>query len=231
MHALHAKGFTIKGIRNGIRVKLGTGTDIDFYTLRVDPEQVRGRVKLDITDEKARAAAVCDIDARIRQGLDGTAEIDEFRLSRYNKGFFQYYARLFILEIKDSEEGNPGSVDLMTVPKERVIVEPMGLDLKKAVDLLEKIDSRKFRQALDELGLSRSSILRVSLTRIFRAAVDTDELEIALREEAERITDPRDRSDLERIRASNTTGFLGPLIALLHQSAGGDSCPELRITL
>lgn len=233
MHALHAKGFIIKGIRNGgIRVRFGNKIAVDFYTLKCDPAQVRARVKLDITDESARAEMITDIDVFIRRGLAGIADIDNFRLSRYSNGFFQYYARIAVSDLKpQGEEADSDSVEIMTTPKEKER-EPLGIDLKAAVDLLETVDSRKFRQALDDLGLPRSSILRVSLTRIFRAAADMEELEIAFREEAERIADPRDRKDLEHIRTANKVQFLAPLIAMLHKAAGCDeSCPEIRITL
>lgn len=233
MHALHARGFMIKGIRNGIRVKMGSGMDVDIYTLKSDTDHIRGRIRTDVEAEAVRTGALADITEQLRQGLDDKAELEDFRLTRQENGVFTYYTRIFFgvddIFIFEQESGpqlkiTPESTSISKSDAAR------GSDLENAVVLLESVDPKTFRKSLDDLGLSRSSLLRVVLSRLFRAAVDLDELETAIREEAERITDPQDRMALEQIRAFNTIEFLDPLIRMLYRQAiAGDSDLELRM--
>ncbi|MEZ4578333.1 MAG: hypothetical protein R2875_10050 [Desulfobacterales bacterium] len=58
----------------------------------------------------------------------------------------------------------------------------------------------------------------MALTRIFRNAVDAEELMAATMDEAEKLTLEADREDLGIIKAINTEGFLTPVIDLLYDA-------------
>ncbi len=235
MHALHARGFMIKGIRNGIRVKMKDGMDVDIYTLKSDADHIRARIRTDVDEETLRIQALANITEQLQQGLGDTVELEEFRLTRRENGIFTYYSRIFFgaddIFIFEQESGTQLKISPEMTPDHQTGA-GQGSELENAVALLESVDPKRFRKALDDLGLSRSSLLRVILTRLFRAAVDLDELEMVIREEAERITDPQERMALEQIRAFNTIEFLDPLIRMLYrQAVTGDPDLELRVLI
>jgi len=91
----------------------------------------------------------------------------------------------------------------------------------EAIGHLSRIDSRQFRDALDNLGLKRSSILRVSLSCIFREAIDENQIGAAVEKEAAKIRNSREKADLDRLRQENRMPFMKPIIELLWQSVNG----------
>lgn len=229
MHALHSKGFVIKGIRNGIRLKLETGFDVDIYTLQSDTDQVRARLKLDADNAALHKYTTDDISAKLQSGLEGKAVMDAFHFIRKGDGVDYYYARIhsvgevapelrFDFSDNDTAPGQQGEKAEEAVSG-ILRAEPAGGEFEKALELLEDVDSKMFRKALDDLGLARSSLLRVSLTRIFRAAVDPEELRTAVKEEAERVATPENRMALEYIKHSDLADFLHPIIDMLQQEA------------
>jgi hypothetical protein len=72
-----------------------------------------------------------------------------------------------------------------------------------------------FRKALDELGLARTSTLRLVLSRLQRSAIEPEELRAAAKAESEKLTNPADLEELNRISAMDPADFLQPLIGLL----------------
>lgn len=88
-------------------------------------------------------------------------------------------------------------------------------DAGEAVTLLETIDGKMIRQSLDMMNLRRSSAIRLTLTRIFRSAVEPEELMRAIREEAEKIVTAEDRQELDMVRILSENSFLGPVVRLL----------------
>jgi len=86
---------------------------------------------------------------------------------------------------------------------------------KEAVSQLSGTDSRQFREALDSLGLKRSSILRVALTRIFRDAVDEEQVKEAVKQEAGKVSDPEERAALKKLADKNPVPFMQGMIELL----------------
>ncbi|MDZ7830330.1 MAG: DUF4388 domain-containing protein [Desulfobacterales bacterium] len=86
---------------------------------------------------------------------------------------------------------------------------------EEAVSQLSRVDSRQFRAALDDLGLKRSSILRIALTRIFRDAADEAQIQAAAKEEAGKITDPKESAALYRLTEENPVPFMQEMIELL----------------
>ena len=89
---------------------------------------------------------------------------------------------------------------------------------KKAVSQVNAIDSRRFREALDNLGLKRSSVLRVALSRIHREAVDAEQLKAAVEKEAGTIANPADKNALNKLKEENQVPFMQEMIELLWQS-------------
>ena len=221
MKALRSRGCTVKGISQGIRLKLDYNIDVDIYTLRFDANKLRARLKLYVEDAAERSRIIGDVNEKLRGGLGGTSDVEDFKFSRCISGDYYYYARLFMGD--EELSGNPDETPDGASAGDSV-VEPENksagreADLQKVVEVFESVDSKMFRKAMDGLGVPRTSILRVSLARIFRAATDLEELKTALKEESMRISDPRDRSDLEKILASNEEAFLDPAIRILHRA-------------
>ncbi len=234
MNALHARGFFLKGIRQGIRLKLEDGIDVDIYTLKFDANKLRARLKLRVADKHKRIRIIRHVTEMLEDGLSDTSEVEEFKFSRCISGDYYYYARLFMLDMDFARKPAEQRTDIMVARRGAADTNDMNVeqkgDLLKVVDIFESVDSKMFRQALDDLGLSRTSILRVSLTRIFRSATDADELKAVIREEGLRITDPSDRTELDSILTSNYVEFLDPVIRMLHQSVFDDPDMEVSIT-
>ena len=81
------------------------------------------------------------------------------------------------------------------------------------------VDSRQIRWALDNLGLQRSSSLRVSLSRIFRDAVDERQVIAAAQKEARKISNSGEKAALDKLRKENHIPYMKAIIELLWQSA------------
>jgi len=88
--------------------------------------------------------------------------------------------------------------------------------VEKAIEELATVDAKMFRKSLDMLALARSSNIRLALTRIFRGAMDEEELSRALDAESEKIVSPEDQRQLRRIKKTSTIDFLNSIIELLH---------------
>lgn len=87
------------------------------------------------------------------------------------------------------------------------------------VKQIRNVDSRQFRWALDSLGLKRSSVLRVALSRIFREAVNDEQIYAAAKTEAEKIrTSAAENTALNNIREENQVPYMKNIIELLWQS-------------
>ncbi len=95
---------------------------------------------------------------------------------------------------------------------------PPKVQVETLLAQIRSIDSRSFRKALDDLGLKRSSMLRLALTRIFRDATDEEDLMATVSEEARKIIRPEDREALQRIKEENRASYIGGLINLLWEN-------------
>jgi hypothetical protein len=94
------------------------------------------------------------------------------------------------------------------------------MDAREAVTQLETIDGKMIRQSLDMMNLRRSSAIRLTLTRLFRSAVDPEELMRSIREEAEKIVTAEDRQELDMVRILSENSFLEPVVILLCREVG-----------
>jgi hypothetical protein len=88
---------------------------------------------------------------------------------------------------------------------------------KEAVSELESVDAKVLRQAMDTLCLARSSNVRMVLTRLYRSAIDAEELAAAVKLEASKIYSSEEMGELKIIRDLRSVEFLSPLIELLWQ--------------
>ena len=86
------------------------------------------------------------------------------------------------------------------------------------VEQLEAVDAKMLRQAMDSLSLPRSSNVRLVLTRLYRSALDPEELSDSVRREAAKIATDEDRQTLKMLREMQAVNFLNPLIDLLYHS-------------
>ncbi len=132
--------------------------------------------------------------------LDGTSTVREI-INRSGHDDFQVYKILNSLilagRIQESEVSNP------------------KLRADEVLLKFKDIDSKMFRNELDNLGLSRSSIVRLALTRIFRNSVGPDELLSAISQEAINITTSKDQEILEKLKKNNHNSYLSDVIHLL----------------
>ena len=98
-----------------------------------------------------------------------------------------------------------------------------GASPEEAVRELEAVDAKTLRQALDTMSLPRSSNVRLVLTRLYRSAIDPEELEESIGIEADKINTAYDLDELRMIRQMQAIGFLNPLIELLWQAVNRDA--------
>lgn len=273
--SLRAKGFVLKGISRGFRVKLENGHDVDFYTLKANPSHVRARIKTTVSDEDKRSRLVESIHRLLAQSLESVADLHDFRLTKDMEGGFVYYAHLDFPAEGDSGETarsggdsgdsgeafevadvfvneqfgesapvhHTGAADWLETPEDQGEREGHedhegqidfagfmeeeeaedGLPRPEAVvDRLEAVDAKMLRQAMDSLCLPRSSNVRMVLTRLYRSAVDTDELSSSISVEAAKVSTEEDMAELKMIREMQSVDFLNPLIDLLWHAVKGD---------
>ncbi len=86
-----------------------------------------------------------------------------------------------------------------------------------AVKKLGEVDPRQFREALDHLGLKRTSSLRVVLTFIFREAISEEHILAAVNKEVQKINNPEETNSLRILREENRVPFTREVIELLWQ--------------
>lgn len=100
------------------------------------------------------------------------------------------------------------SIELTNVQKNYI-------NARKTVDFLYGVNLKMFRESLDKIGLSRSGIIRLSLTKIYRAAVDAETLIGALSEEADRIVRADEQKNLKKLIPIVRDPFVKSIIFLL----------------
>ncbi len=93
---------------------------------------------------------------------------------------------------------------------------------EEVVHQLEAVDAKTLRQALDNLNLPRSSNVRMVLTRLYRSAVDPEELEESIEFEVEKINKGKDLEELKMIKEMHSVDFLNPLLELLWHKVAGE---------
>lgn len=80
---------------------------------------------------------------------------------------------------------------------------------------IKDIDSKQLRKDLDDLGLSRSSVVRLSLTRIFRNPTSPEDLLQVMSREAVNIKTEKNRMELESLKGNGKEAYLLDVIHFL----------------
>ncbi len=86
---------------------------------------------------------------------------------------------------------------------------------RDAVNHFKGMDTRAFRKGLDDLGLKRSSLLRITLTRIFRDAEDEESLLSAIKDEAGKLSNSTEKGALLDLKEKNQVPFIKDVLDLL----------------
>ena len=89
---------------------------------------------------------------------------------------------------------------------------------KSIIEELVGVDSRMFRQAMDQIGLPRSGNVRLALTRIFRDSMDSDELMATIADEADRIVGSGEQDIIKGLRKVGQVTFITKILHLLWET-------------
>ncbi|MBC2715982.1 MAG: hypothetical protein HF978_11800 [Desulfobacteraceae bacterium] len=243
--SLHTAGLDISEQKNGIRLKLDSGYHIDIFTLTNSPGQIRARIKIEEPDPLRRQAYVESTQNSLSRALNGVASVEPFHMSREVGGEYFYNSVLELEDICSDNEPIEVSRDAVEVlddsePANDLVVDAAAefefdFDLKEdnqlkivktlaeeAIEKLETVDAKMLRRSLDMMSLKRSSAVRLAVTRIFRSAMEVEEIEQAIQNEAKKIVTPEDRMELQAVKALSTNGFLAPVVDLLWQEVFND---------
>ena len=82
---------------------------------------------------------------------------------------------------------------------------------------MHHINIKRFRKNLDQLGLPRSSTVRVALARIFRESIDAQELLATVDSEARKIVHSEQWRAIKEIRSKNQLSAANYIIDLLWE--------------
>ena len=245
-NALKEAGLAISERTRGFRVRLDSGDEVDIYALSSSPEHVRARIKIRENAALKRQELVESAQYVLSRHLDGLARISPFSVSRETGEVCIYNAVVEMPAPDDADEPiEIGADAIKVIPEESADVpahredpdafqldfdiEEDGNRLKtvsslveKALSQLESVDAKMLRQNLDMMGLKRSGTVRLALTRIFRSALDMEELESAIQNEALKIVTPEDRMALQMVKSLSDHGFLDAVVDLLWQAVFND---------
>jgi hypothetical protein len=193
-------GYEVERIKNGISVGLDgvgiPGAKADFYILKNNPQQLRSRILRSENPSPQENDQVEAIRQALQEGAQGAAEIGPYKFFGERGRACIYYSHI-IMETKPSR-----------VFKQQKAAEAAFAQLKG-------VDSRSLRQGLDAAGLVRSSIVRMSLSRIFRNAVNVRELLSTINSEAEKIIRANQWELVQKLNESNGLPFLSRTISML----------------
>jgi len=89
------------------------------------------------------------------------------------------------------------------------------LNIRKTMELLHGVDLKMFRQGMDQINLSRSGIIRSSLTRIYRAAENLDTMTNTLSDETGRIVKANKQETIKHLTSKSKDPFVKKVICLL----------------
>ena len=106
----------------------------------------------------------------------------------------------------------------ITVQKDTEACQTHHKGAKAVIEELQGVDSRMFRQAMDQLGLTRSGNVRLALTRIFRDSMDADELMVTISEEADRIVSSGEQDIIRNLRKVGQVTFITNILHLLWET-------------
>ena len=197
---LQFRGFKVEDQHSGIRVHLEAAgfkeSVADIYALKSNPEEIRARLSCKASSVAADKDTINDIHKLMREGLLGVASLEEFHAFGQEGEEYIYYTHVLM-------EEEPTDVIHQQVFAQMAMVALRG------------VDAKTFRKSLDTMGLPRSSLVRLALTRIFRDSSSAQELVAATVNEASLIVEESDREAVRSLRENNEIPFLVNLIHLL----------------
>jgi len=201
--SLRIRKVDVQEISNGIRIKLGDAglppLSIDIYTLRANPDHLRAKIKgaddfPEVSDNDLKKIRI-----KLQNDLLGVASVGTFTsLGRRGEAHY-YYAHITM---------SKKSADLVLIQK----------GAQHALEQLKGIDAGKFRKGLDALGLPRSSIVRLALTRIFRESDDIEEMLTVVVQEAGVIAKSKEWRLLKKTKEESDVAYLNIIIELLWKA-------------
>jgi hypothetical protein len=183
-----------------------TNAMLDFYVLKNSPKHAQARLrkktnKIYSEYDNLSFHMMADLEyvrQKVQDGLLGVAILDRFYYFGYRKDAHYYYAHVNMLE--ESED--------FSLRKKL---------FENAQAQLKAVDSKIFRKGLDISGLSRSSVVRLALSRIFRSASDSEELIIVTSQEAARIVKAEEWKTLKKLVDNNQIHFMSNIIYILWE--------------
>ncbi len=209
--ALENHGFDVETNENGISVipdSIGVpGGTLDFYTLKKNPEHIRARIGHKMANgfsQPDEIATLCLHNlsgleyarSKLEEGLLGVAKIGRFYYCGCRNDIQYYYSRVTLAE----------------EPEEEILRTMLA---KKALNHLTGVDSKIFRQSIDNIGLPRSSLVRLALNRIFRGSADSEEFLNVLSQEANRIAGSEEWKTIRDLSKENKDPFLSYILLIL----------------
>ena len=93
---------------------------------------------------------------------------------------------------------------------------------ERAFAQVNNIDSKKIRKKLDEVGLSRSSNLRLVLTRIARDSLNVNEFLSSVNREGEKIVNPEEIKILVNLKDNKQLSFMSHILELVLEKSGNN---------
>jgi hypothetical protein len=201
--ALRIRQVAVAPSSSGIRVTVfhaSVPTAIDIYALRSNPDHLRAKIRGTDESPVISDADLKRIRIKLQNELLGIANVGAFA-SLGRRGEVHYYYAHITMNKKSS-------ADLTLVQK----------GAQQALEQLRGIDSGLFRKGLDQLGLPRSSKVRLALTRIFRESADIEEMLTVVVQEAGIIAKSKDWRVLKDIREENEISYLNIVVELLWKA-------------
>ena len=201
--SLRIRKVDVEELSNGIRVHLRDealpSLSVDIYTLRTNPDHLRAKIKgaddlPEVSDQDLKKIRI-----KLQNDLLGVASVGTFTsLGRRGEAHY-YYAHITM---------SKKSADLVLIQK----------GAQHALEQLKGIDAGTFRKGLDQLGLPRSSKVRLSLTRIFRESDNIEEMLTVVVQEAGIIAKSADWRQLKQVKENSDVAYLNIIVELLWKA-------------
>lgn len=198
---LKHRNHEVEEIKNGCRLKLkfdDQECSVDFYILLSAPDQIRAKVTIDGIKNIENSARLQTVQDMLEEALRGAAEVEKLSFFGPRGASAIFYARVRM-------DRDPQVILNRFEAAERAFTQLQGLD------------SKKFRKNLDQLGLPRSSTVRVALARIFRESIDAQELLATVDNEAKKIVHSEQWRRIKEIRSKNQLSAANYIIDLLWE--------------
>ncbi len=201
--SLRIRKVDVEELSNGIRVHLRDAAlpslSVDIYTLRTNPDHLRAKIKgaddfPEVSDHELKKIRI-----KLQNDLLGVASVGTFT-SLGRRGEVHYYYAHITMSKK--------SADLVLIQK----------GAQHALEQLKGIDAGTFRKGLDQLGLPRSSKVRLSLTRIFRESDNIEEMLTVVVQEAGIIAKSPDWRQLKQVKENSDVAYLNIIVELLWKA-------------